>query len=255
MENTRKFRALLCAAASLFAAVTFGGAAQAGVIVVNHDEWTLSNTGFSQAPDTATFVANLVSEFGSTIHAYSANFGFTGSALATAMANEGATYTTGTSFDFTLANISAFDTILLGGFYLDTDALSALTAFVAAGGSVYIAGGTGAGGPATEAAAWNDFLSPFGIQMNSSSYNGVSGVLAISGDPIFDGVSGLYQNNGSMLTGASVVCCGPSGPEGLFAVHRLENMPSEIPIPAALPLFLAGIGGLSLIMRRRKSGR
>lgn len=254
MGTTQKFRMLLCAAAGLFAAMTFGGAAQAGTIVVNHDEWTLSDTGFTQAPDTATFVANLVSEFGTTIHAYSANFGFTGSSLATAMASAGATYTTGTGFDFTLANISAYDAILLGGFYLDTDGLSALTAFVAAGGSVYIAGGTGAGGAAAEAAAWNSFLSPFGVQMNSP-YNGVSGVHAVSGDPIFNGVSGLFQDNGNTLTGASVVCCGPNGPEGLFAVFRTEDTPSEIPLPAALPLFLAGIGGLSLALRRRKAAR
>ena len=30
-----------------------------GKIVVNSDEWTLSNGGFAQAPDAATFVTNI----------------------------------------------------------------------------------------------------------------------------------------------------------------------------------------------------
>ena len=44
-------------------ALTFASAAHAGRIVVNNDEWTLSNTGFAQAgaANVTTFVANLAS--------------------------------------------------------------------------------------------------------------------------------------------------------------------------------------------------
>ncbi len=74
----------------------------AATIFVSHDEWTLSDKGFANAPaGAAAFVNNLVAEMGPKIHAYSTNLGFTGSALATAMTSAGATFTTGTfGFDF-----------------------------------------------------------------------------------------------------------------------------------------------------------
>jgi hypothetical protein len=237
-------------ALALALGVAAGGPAMAATIVVNNDEWTLSDTGFASAADTGQFVANLVAEFGPTIHAYSGNFGFTQGSLATAMANAGATYTTGTGFDFTAANLSAYDAVFLGGFYLDAAGIAELSSYVASGGGVYIAGGTNVGGPAAEAAAWNGFLAPFGVQMNPF-YNGVSGNVAVSGDAIFDGVSALYQNNGNGLTGSSVVCCGDSG---LYAVYRVSNGdgPAPIPLPATLPLLVAAMGGVGMLVARRR---
>jgi hypothetical protein len=231
---------------------------KAATIFVNSDEWTFSNSGFALAPagSTANFVNNLVGEMGPKIHAYSTNFGFTESNLATAMSNAGATYSTGTGFAFTLENISEYDAIFLGGFALDANGITALSAYVAAGGNVYVAGGTGAamGGDVAEAAAWNTFLSPFGVQMGAP-YNGISGSIAVSGDALFDGVDGLYQNNGNPLSGPSVFCCGQ---DGLFAVYRTDDNgggpgPNPIPLPAAGWLLLGGVTSLAAVRRRRKA--
>jgi hypothetical protein len=237
------------AAVAGFAAlsVAMTGNAIAGTVFVSHDEWTLSNAGFANAPDTGQFVTNLVAEFGTTIHAYTSNFGFTQSSLAGAMASAGATYTTGTGFAFNLANISAYDAIFLGGSTLNAAELADLTTYVGNGGGVYIGGGTGTiGSAAAEAAAWNSFLAPFGVQMDPV-YNGIAGTTPVAGDPIFSGVSSLYQNNGNGLSGASVFCCGT---DGLYAINRMD--PGQ-PVSVAPTLALMGVAlvGLGLHSRRR----
>ena len=227
-------KTLIAAPLAFCAALATIERADAATLVVNHDEWTLSNSGFSAAPDAAQFVANLVAEFGTTLHAYSTNFGFTGSSLASAMSIAGATYTTGTGFAFTLANLSAYDGLFLGGDYLTAGELGVLSSYIAGGGNVYIAGGTGAGGPAGEAAAWNSFLAPFNVQMGSP-YNGVSGNTAVSGDPLFAGVAELFSNNGNPLSGSSVVCCAAGGQ---YAVTRA----AVVPLPASLPMLTLAVG-------------
>lgn len=225
--------------------------ASAGLIVVNHDEWTLSNTGFSRSPDASVFVQNLVGEFGRNLHAYSTNFGLTQSSLVNAMGDAGATYTTGTDFDFTAANVSAYDGLFLAGNQLDAAALTVLGDYVDQGGSVYIAGGTGWGGAAAEAAAWNSFLAPFDVQMGAS-YDGVSGNIAVSGDPIFAGVSTLYSNNGNPLSGDSVVCCGVAG-QGQYAVARVDATP--VAAPAALALIAGGLAAMAWYRRASAARR
>lgn len=236
------------AAGLALVAVTGVSNANAGTIFVSHDEWTLSNAGFANAADTGQFVSNLVGEFGSTIHAYTNNFGFTQASLAGAMSSAGATYTTGTGFAFNLANISGFDAIFLGGVALGGAELSDLSTYVANGGGVYLAGGTGSfGGAAAEAAAWNGFLAPFGVQMDAV-FNGLSGTTAVSGDPIFNSVSALYQNNGNGLSGSSVVCCGA---DGLYAIHRANAVPVSVPPTLAL----MGLALASLWVRGRRAAR
>ena len=53
-----------------------------GTIVLSHDEWSLSATGFSKAPDAATFAQNMASWFtgGGAGHflVYSENFSLAG---------------------------------------------------------------------------------------------------------------------------------------------------------------------------------
>ncbi len=237
------------AAVAGFAAlsVAMTGNASAGMVFVSHDEWTLSNGGFANAPDTGQFVTNLVAEFGTTIHAYTSNFGLTQPALTGAMASAGATYTTGTGFAFNLANISAYDAIFLGGFSLNAAELADLNTYVGNGGGVYIAGGTGSlGSAAAEAAAWNSFLAPFGVQMDPV-YNGIGGTTPVAGDPIFNGVSSLYQNNGNGLSGASVFCCGA---DGLYAISR-SAPPQPVSVAPTLALMGVALAGLGLHGRRR----
>ena len=224
-------------------------AAEAGTIVVSNDEWELSNTGFSNAGGTGQFVANLVSEFGPKIHAYSSNFSFTQSSLATAMNTAGATYTTGTGISFDLPTLSSYDAIFLGGNYLTAPQITTLGQYVANGGNVYLAGGSGFGGSVAEAAAWNPFLNTFGLSF-ASSYNGIGGNIAVSGDPIFAGVSALYQNNGQTISGTGVVCC--TAQNGLYAVVRTETPPS-VPEPSTLLLFSSWLIGITVISRFRLS--
>lgn len=237
---TNRFKSLITAASLALCIGLGAGSADAGTVFVNHDEWTLSNTGFANAPTTGQFVSNLVEEFGPVIHAYTSNFGFTESSLLSAMSTAGATYTTGTSITFNLPTISAYDAIFLGGVALSASELLDLGSYVAGGGNVYIAGGTAtiSGGSSGEAAAWNGFLAPFGVQMDPV-YNGISGTISVSGDPLFAGVTGLYQNNGNGLSGSSVFCCGS---DGLYAVSRDEA--PTIPLPPTVVMLGAAVVAL-----------
>jgi hypothetical protein len=183
---------------TVLASVTAGAtSARAGTIVVSNDEWELSDTGFAQASSTGQFVQNLVAELGPKIHAYSNNFGFTGGSLASAMGAAGATYTTGAGIVFDLPTLSSYNAVFLGGTYLSAAQITTLEQYVANGGNVYIAGGTGVGGPAVEADAWNSFLGSFGLSF-TSPYNGIAGNIPVSGDPLFNGVSALYQNTATL---------------------------------------------------------
>lgn len=219
-------------------------------VVVNNDEWTLSNTGFASAPgDTERFVTNLASFFSGgasgTFHAYTNNFGFTESSLSTTLSGAGHTYTTGTGFAFTPANISGFDAIFLGGFYLNAVEISTLIDYANSGGHVYLAGGTAVGGPATEAAAWNPFLNAFGMSY-ASNYNGIVGNIDVTSatHPIFEGVNVLYQASGNSISGTGIQVS--LNGQGLYAV-------SPIPIPAAVWLFGSGLIGLIGIGRKKKA--
>lgn len=172
-----------------------------GKIVVNHDEWTTTDFGFSQAPDTGQFVSNVASWFtgGTTGNflAFSNNFSLTGAQIASTMTGAGHSWTVSTGVDFSLPNLLQYEGIFLAGNPADN---SVLTDYVNAGGNVYLMGGTGLGGAFAEAARWNTFLNAFGLNFGAP-YNGVSGVLPItSSHPIFAGVSALFQNNGNSVS-------------------------------------------------------
>ena len=228
---------------------------QAGTIIVNNDEWTLSDTGFANAPDnTEQFVSNMASFFSSggvgSFHAYSTNFSYTGSSFSTILSDDGHAYTTGTGFAFTPTNISGFDAIFLGGTYLSSTEITTVIDYVNSGGNVYLAGGTGIGGAATEATAWNPFLNTFGMSF-ASSYNGIVGNINVSSatHPIFEGVSELYQASGNSIVGAGVEIS--FNGQGLYATANT----STVPIPATFFLFgssLAILAGLRIKTRKQQ---
>ena len=63
---------------------------------------------------------------------------------------------------------------------------------------MYLGVGANLGGPAVDALLWAPFLDKHGISI-ARYYNHIAGTIAVGGDPIFDGVSGLYQNDGNSL--------------------------------------------------------
>ena len=243
------------AVATVLAAVS--GSAQAGRIVVNHDEWTWSDAGFSNAGSTnaATFAQNVVKFLdtdgtaGGNVLVYSNNFGFGGS-FVSALGAAGYTATVNTAAAFTLANLLTYDAVYLaGGAFAKDDAI--LSAYVNAGGGVFIAGGTGDGGPAAEAARWNGFLGGFGLALDGSAYNGIGGNIAVTGShPILAGVAQLYYDNGNTVInlGTNLSASIVEG-NGLIGVY--DNV-GVVPEPETYALMLAGLGALGFVARRRR---
>ena len=242
------------AVAAVLAAVS--GSAQAGRIVVNHDEWTWTDTGFSNAGggNAATFAQN-VAKFldtdgtaGGNVLVYSNNFAFGGS-FVSALGAAGYTATVNTAAPFTLANLLTYDAVYLaGGAFAEDDAI--LSAYVNAGGGVFIAGGTGDGGATAEAARWNGFLGGFGLALDGRSYNGIGGNFAVTGShPILAGVAQLFYDNGNTVidlgtnANASIV-------EGNGLIGVYDNV-GAIPEPETYALMLGGLAALSFVARRR----
>lgn len=165
-----------------------------GKLVVNSDEWTLSNTGFGNASDTENFARNLGEwfkrgEVGKFL-VYSNNFGLVQSRLEEVMIAEGHSWkidaTTYPSFEY----LAQFDAVFVSDLLID---LSVLTAYLRNGGSVYLCGGY-----EDVDAIWNLFLSQFNIKMGE--INPVVGVYESNyAHPLMEGVDGLYYFNGNTL--------------------------------------------------------
>jgi hypothetical protein len=152
-----------------------------------------------------------------------------------------------TAATFTLANLLNYDAVYLAGNPYGKDD-TVLTDYINAGGGVFIAGGTGFGGPTAEAAQWNGFLASFGLALDGSNYNGVSGILAVTGThAIFSGVSQLYYNNGNTVLDIG-------NPNSTVVEPRLIGVYDDVgavPEPETYALMLAGLGVLGFVARRR----
>jgi PEP-CTERM motif len=240
-------------------------AARAGRIVVNNDEWTTSNTGFTQAGASATtFVENLADFFlggagTGNFLAYSTNFSLNESSFAGALTSAGHSLTVSTAITFDLPTLMTYDAVFLA--LPPTADNTVLTNYVNGGGGVYLAGGTGVGGATAEADAWNDFLNNFGLQLLGGSYNGVSGNLAVTGvHPILTGVSSLYYNNGNTvaLFGADPnahIIETTSSQVGLLGVYDDTDRVSAVPEPSTWTLLAIGLGGIVLATLRIRRQR
>lgn len=201
---------VLCIAGTLVTTAGFApaGVIQPGRIVVNADEWTLSDSGDWGQPGTGNFVLNIAGFLtgqseGANVLAYSENFGLTGTNLANTMSNAGHSWTVDNSSTFDLALLQQYDAVYVGGRVNGSDPdAQVLVDYVNNGGNVFIMGGAGTtggygGNPLLEAAAWNPFLNEFGLAF-SMAYDAGSGLF----DPedtdhqIFDGVDSLFQSVG-----------------------------------------------------------
>ncbi len=208
--------------------VLAGSALSQGRIVVAHDEWTLSNTGFSNAPGAGPFVRNVADWFTGgqpgVFRAWSTNFGVTESSLAAALTSAGHTWSVSTAGVFDLATLQQYDGIFVVGTPVNA---AVLTQYVQAGGNVYVAAGTGGPDPSN----LNPFLQAFGFELGALNGYGAEAYPISSAHPIFSGVSTLYHWSGnsiSLTAGAppqSQVLVTKNG-LGLYAVHDGAGAPS-----------------------------
>ncbi|MBS0195994.1 MAG: hypothetical protein JSR77_04475 [Planctomycetes bacterium] len=192
-------KSVTCAILALAAAVVCPRAgAEPGRIVASNDEWTLSNSGFTNGPDTAVFARNVgryfVGDRSGNFLVHSSNFGLAESSLRTTMINAGHSWTINAQIPFTLAALSPYDAVFVQVGDVNTQSAPVLISYVSAGGSVYICAGSGA---VTSA---NAFLSPFGLAFNSSYDTPDYSLLPInSTHPLFEGVGHLLIYTGNSL--------------------------------------------------------
>jgi len=238
-----------------------------GKIVVNNDEWPLSDYGFVQTPaDAAQFARNVASWFTGgqpgNFLVYSTPFGATsglvGTRLADTMTAAGHTWTIiSTTTGFSLDDLLEYDGIFLAGSKVDDiepppvdpPSTELLISYVQAGGNVYLAGGTDPFGvdnpdaPADEAAQWNPFLNACGLEFEpvQNNLNGTFRLATPSSHPILAGVRSFYQSGGNSIRqldpgnpSAAILVQSRQG-EGLYAVCTI-GAPIEGAPPTAIDL-------------------
>jgi len=239
--------------------LALAGSAFGGSIIVSNDEWSLSDTGFTQAGATnvTNFAQNAAlfltgASSGKSIWIDSSNFSLTEPDLKTALSSYTLT-DTGSFSDFTLSTLEGYQAVFLAGNNLTAADITALINYVNAGGGVYVAAGTGAitGGAAGEAAQWNAFLNSFSLNL-ASSYNPFIGDFPTnSTSPVLNGVTQLYYFNGNSVntTGPGAQIISLSSGQGL--IGTFSSAPSA-PEPTTALLFGIGLAGLGLYRRKHR---
>jgi hypothetical protein len=215
-----------------------------GQIVVNADEWTLSDRGFGVAPDAAKFSLNVIKYFvgenKGKFHALSNNFGLTGTLLEQTITKAGHVWTKGLGIAVTLDSLAHYDAIFIGGDPVDNQVL---IDYVKNGGKVYLCAGTGQGGAQAEANRWNTFLAAFGLQFGGV-YKGIGGNVPVgnAGHPLFAGVQSLYQEGVNLITDLqpdsplNLIILSDSNGQGLIATAEfIKTVTPPVPVPVPEP--------------------
>ena len=230
-----------------------------GKVFVSHDEWTLSDEGFRNAPDAARFAQNLAFWFAGgrpgRFLVYSTSFGLTGKSLERAMKGTGHNWTVAnTKQPLTLQTLQKYDAVFLAGKSVDP---SVLIDYVRSGGDVYLAGGTGVDEPAM----WNGFLRPFGLRFRRPDDPMNGNVEIDSSSPLFAGVDELMA-----IYGTPVELIDPSSSEarmlvaedgwGLYAVYdtgaiavSVEICPERLQVGVGGPLAVSIAGSATFDVR------
>jgi hypothetical protein len=174
-------------------------ATRTGKLLVLHDEYMLSDTGFQKAPDTEIFVKNmakyLTNNTGGVFldHStyYMTNPDVVGTALEKVLSSPPYSYIRDNNVSLDPNNFRAHAAIIIGGFDINGPLL---IDYVKSGGSVCLIAGTGYDGSGAESAQWSQLLSTFGLQLEPA-YNDITGVVPVTrpDHPLFAGVKGLFQ--------------------------------------------------------------
>ena len=240
-------------------------ASQGGRLVAGHDANVLST--YTAREQEARFAVNLARfitqrETGgnllliepsaqTTIHDYSP-------IVEQSLTAAGFNITVTQSTDFTAESLAAYDGVFVGTVFdqpYRTIEKGALDSYLASGGGVYLFSGMGPDLDG-EAAALNNFLTPYGLSFDptpgpgNGGYNGIYNTIINSEHEIFTGITELRSANGMNLRwqegrmDAMIVQYGPQR-EGLYGV--VTNI-----VPAPGVIALSGIGGL-LVMRRKRA--
>lgn len=270
----------LMAACALLTVTPF---AAAGIVVVNNDEWTSSQSAFNSTPDTARFFQNLTKLFApdgsGKFLAYSDNlsltggcciggWGASGSALRNTIEGAGHSWTVTTEPELNLPFLSEFDGVFLTdpvrvsngvASIFDVGAVAqTLEAYVNGGGNVYVQFGTGFQ-ESSNSPGYLAFTERFGLS-NTTGFNGLCCLINI-GDQhydyeLFEGIGTLFFVNGNWIT-----LTDPANPaarlfsfngQGLIGVYDPRFTPAPVPLP--MPIILIGAPLLSLGLFRRRAG-
>ncbi|MGA2198136.1 MAG: PEP-CTERM sorting domain-containing protein [Bryobacteraceae bacterium] len=250
----------------IVSALVMTASASAGSIIVNNDEWTLSNSGFSSAGATnvtnfaqnaALFLTGGPNSGATKVWIDSDDFGLTGSDLSTALSAYNLT-DSGSFSAFTLSTLEGYQAVFLGGDTLTSAEETALIAYVNAGGGVYVAAGTGnittgGGGAAGEAAQWNAFLNTFDLNL-ASTYNGFTGTFATDGtSPILNGVAQLFYDNGNTVNTTGSLAQIITDLNGAGLIGAYPGAPSSpVPEPSTVLLVTIAMAGVGLYGGKRR---
>lgn len=261
----------ICAAAVLSVSAAM---AQAGTVVAFGDEWTTSDRAYAENEDTPKLIENLVGLLGGTDYLVTGspyNPYLYGTKFTDQLRQLGKTVTVFESNSAFLTEYKKNQVLFLGG-QLASDYRQAdsrysdlINEFIADGGSVVVSLGTGVVGAAQEASLWNKVLNPNGLSAvgrwgpNPGIIN-----LAVGDNPnsaLDDGLENVTWGYGNyimstpdsentQLIGAGVFGPVAQAPIAIAGEQPAEPVDGQVPLPAGLPLMLAGLGGLALMRRR-----